>query len=152
VEFSTLLESNGTWDLPYSFQTPTGITMVHTGPPPPECDKLHVSLISSADSEAVVSNIENNNATDIQNMQLEKEEQPSGYMTGSEEGNTSLHMSNNDVEDSDSDQEDFKSAESVPPNTKWYIKKDRNNVHIQELLRYCCLGSTFQRKDPEGTG
>ena len=135
VEFSTLLESNGAWDLPYSFQKPTGIKMVRTSSPPPEYDKLHVSLSSSSDSEAVISKIEENNATNTQNMQFEKEEQPSGYMTDSEEGDTSLHMSNNDVEDSDSDQEDFKSAESVPPNMKWYIKKDGNNVHISRAIK-----------------
>ena len=135
VEFSTLLESNGAWDLPYSFQKPTGIKMVRTSSPPPEYDKLHVSLSSSSDSEAVISKIEENNATDTRNMQLEKEEQPSGYMTDSEEGDTSLHMSNDDVEDSNSDQEDFKSAESVPPNMKWYIKKDGNNVHISRAIK-----------------
>ena len=74
-DFLTLLESRGVWDLPYSFQKPAGIKMVSIGPPPKEYNKLHVSLSSSVDSAAVNSNTEEENAIDIQNMQLEEDQQ-----------------------------------------------------------------------------
>ena len=103
-DFLTLLESHGVWDLPYSFQKPAGIKMVHVGPPPKEYNKLHVSLSSSVDSAAVNSNTNEENAIDIQDMQME-EEQPKGSTTDSEDSNPSSHTSISDVKDSDSDKD-----------------------------------------------
>ena len=136
-DFSTLLESHGVWDLPYSFKKPTGIKMVSVGPPPKEYNKLHVSLSSSADSAAVISNTEEENATDIDDAQVEEEEQPKGSTTDSKDSDPSSHTSVSDVEDSESDQDDHNSdtGKSVPPNMRWYIKKDGNNVHISKALK-----------------
>lgn len=136
-DFSTLLESHGVWDLPYSFKKPTGIKMVSVGPPPKEYNKLHVSLSSSADSAAVISNTEEENATDIDDVQVEEEEQPKGSTTDSKDSDPSSHTSVSDVEDSESDQDDHNSdtGKSVPPNMRWYIKKDGNNVHISKALK-----------------
>ena len=136
-DFSTLLESHGVWDLPYSFKKPTGIKMVSVGPPPKEYNKLHVSLSSSADSAAVISNTEEENATDIDDVQVAEEEQPKGSTTDSKDSDPSSHTSVSDVEDSDSDQDDHNSdtGKSVPPNMRWYIKKDGNNVHISKALK-----------------
>ena len=136
-DFSTLLESHGVWDLPYSFKKPTGIKMVSVGPPPKEYNKLHVSLSSSADSAAVISNTEKENATDIEDMQVEEEEQPKGSTTDSEDSDPSSHTSVSDVEDSDSDKDDHNSdtGESLPPDMRWYIKKDGNNVHISKAIK-----------------
>ena len=103
-DFLTLLESHGVWDLPYSFKKPAGIKMVRVGPPPKEYNKLHVSLSSSVDSAAVNSNTKEENAIDIQDMQME-EEQPKGSTTDSEDSNPSSHTSISDVKDSDSDKD-----------------------------------------------
>jgi len=139
VEFSTILESSGSWDIPYSFQKPSGIKMVNTGPPGPEYNKLHVSLSSSVDSEAVIRKIEMNTATDIQDEQLNKEELQSVHMADTEENNSSLCMSDDDLDDfekSDSEEEaNEKIAETVPPSMKWYINKDGNNIHISRALK-----------------
>ena len=86
-DFLTLLESHGVWHLPYSFQKPAGIKMVSVGPPPKEYNKLQVSLSWSVDSAAVNSNTEEENAIDIQDMQMEEEEQPKGSTTDSEDSN-----------------------------------------------------------------
>ena len=137
-DFLTLLESHGVWsDLPYSFQKPAGIKMVSVGPPPKECNKLHVLLSSSVDSAAVNSNTEEENAIDIQNMQLEEEEQPKRSTTDSEDSNPSSHTSISDAEDSDSkkDKHNSDTGKSVLPNMRWYIKKDGNNVHITKALK-----------------
>ncbi|CAH3166937.1 unnamed protein product [Porites evermanni] len=111
--------------------------MVSVGPPPKEYNKLHVSLSSSADSAAVISNTEKENATDIEDMQVEEEEQPKGSTTDSEDSDPSSHTSVSDVEDSDSDKDDHNSdtGESLPPDMRWYIKKDGNNVHISKAIK-----------------
>ena len=118
-DFLTLLESHGVWDLPYSFQKPAGIKMVSVGPPPKEYNKLHVSLSPSVDSAAVNSNTEEENAIDIQDMQME-EEQPKGSTTDSEDSNPLSHTSISDVEDSDSDKDKHNrdTRKSVPPNMR----------------------------------
>ena len=136
-DFLTLLESHGVWDLPYSFQKPAGIKMVSVGLPPKEYNKLHVSLSSSVDSAAVNSNTEEENAIDVQNMQLEEEKQPKRSTTDSEDSNHSSHTSISDAEDSDSkkDKHNSDTGKSVLPNMRWYIKKDGNNVHITKALK-----------------
>ena len=118
-DFLTLLESRGVWDLPYSFQKPAGIKMVSVGPPPKEYNKLHVSLSPNVDSAAVNSNTEEENAIDIQDMQME-EEQPKGSTTDSEDSNPLSHTSISDVEDSDSDKDKHNrdTRKSVPPNMR----------------------------------
>ena len=78
--------------------------MVSVGPPPKEYNKLHVSLSPNVDSAAVNSNTEEENAIDIQDMQME-EEQPKGSTTDSEDSNPLSHTSISDVEDSDSDKD-----------------------------------------------
>ena len=136
-DFLTLLESHGVWDLPYSFKKPAGIKMVSVGPPPKEYNKLHVSLSSSVDSAAVNSNTKEENALDIQDMQMEEEEQPKGSTTDSEDSNPSSHTFISDVEGSDSDEDKHNSdtGKSVPPNMRWYIKNDGNNLHISKALK-----------------
>ena len=111
--------------------------MVRVGPLPKEYNTLHVSLSSSVDSAAVNSNTEKENAVDIQDMQMEEEEQPKGSRTDSEDSNPSSHTSISDVGDSDSDKDKHNSdtGKSVLPNMRWYIKKDRNNVHISKALK-----------------
>ncbi|CAH3041207.1 unnamed protein product, partial [Porites lobata] len=80
---------------------------------------------------------EEENATDIDDVQVEEEEQPKGSTTDSKDSDPSSHTSVSDVEDSDSDQDDHNSdtGKSVPPNMRWYIKKDGNNVHISKALK-----------------
>ena len=125
-EFSNLLKSNQGWDCPYFFQKPAGIKLVKTGPPPSEYNKLCVSLSSSADSEAVMRDIEYNDATDIH-------ENSNRDRTDNEEDD-SMHMTDDNVENSDSDREDENPIEGVPPSMKWYIEKDGKNVHISRAL------------------
>ena len=111
--------------------------MVSVGPPPKEYNKLHVSLSSSVDSAAVNNNTEEENAIDIQNMQLEEEKQPKRSTTDSEDSNPSSHTSTSDAEDSDSNKDKHNSdtGKIVLPNMRWYIKKDGNNVYISKALK-----------------
>ena len=119
------------------FRSHKGIKMVCVGPPPKGYNKLHVSLSLSVDSAAVNSNTKEENAIDIQDMQMVEEKQPKGSTTDSKDSNASSHTSISDVEDSDSDKDKHNSdtGKSVPPNMRWYIKKDGNNVHISKALK-----------------
>ena len=84
--------------------------------------------------------IEYNNATDIQE-NLNKD------MTDNEEDD-SMHMPDDNVENSDSDREGENLTESVPPSMKWHIEKDGKNAHILgEFSSCCCLESKYISKE-----
>ena len=74
VDFAIVLESNEAWDCPYSFTKHANSKMIETGPPPPDYNKLYVSLASSQESEAIINTTECNRKVDLEEMLLENED------------------------------------------------------------------------------
>ena len=132
TEFSRLLESNNLWDCPYYFQKPTNIQMIRSGPPPPECNKLSMSLAECPDTEVIINTVECNTANEIKDVAPESQEHS---VTDSEGDDISQDVCDECEEVSDSDTEDGTMAESTPVTRKWYLKKGESELHISRALK-----------------
>ncbi len=126
AEVSRLLESNESWDCPYSFQKPANLKMVKSSPPPPEYDKLSVSLATSVDSKAIVNSVESSSA--FEDMILEND-------NSTEKPDTSSEIDEELSETSSSSDSDDQDDTTTKSNSKWYIKKGGSDLHISRALK-----------------